>query len=418
MSGPSNTDNNNQLPPPSPEVPIIADPSITTGSSNSGLVENSHPRSSKYYYLDGSAVFLAGKTLFKFQASLIAADPDVKDYELKHLMKDAISGFRDNNAMDKPGTSDAHPIVLPADVTADLFEDFLMVAFGGTFYDSATNTALLDFIQTLQKPPSYTPALASRIIELGYLGYRLGMKNLDTWVQIRICKVLRELSGRYPVPDDWDAPSIIQLVRYMQKTSVPGYRHLIFSLMRHIISESTNTIYNSIDEAPHGKIIDLCAALYKEKDLLVNSPEFFGLVFAVIVSLGHTSPVWTDHLTREDRRVLYAANTTLTCLSNQNDLEVGWIVDPTAIRHTCAKCSGNFDSCWEAAFSRCKGLKSRMQSEDIRHIVALPDYVAQFTSLFAAPCGCSKRFWNQAEQRMELLYRGLTERYKLLVQTV
>ncbi|KAF8683324.1 hypothetical protein RHS04_01903 [Rhizoctonia solani] len=193
MSEQENSENNNQHPPPSPQIPIFANLTLITRSPRAPKFKRS-----KYYYRDGSAVFLAGDTLFKFQASLIAADPDVRNYEFEDLTRDLINRLdADINAS---GSSDTNPIVLPADITAGLFECFLSLQFGGV-----TNSSMLNLIRTLEIPSSYTTDLASQLIRLGYLGCRFGLRRLDTWFQMHISKVLKELANKLPVQDDWDS---------------------------------------------------------------------------------------------------------------------------------------------------------------------------------------------------------------------
>ncbi|CAE7079239.1 unnamed protein product [Rhizoctonia solani] len=399
---------NNQLPPPSPPASIIATSWVAPASSGGQTSVQPHLRDSKYYYADGSVVFLVENRLFKIHASLLAADAE--EYEFKSIMKDATENL---GSEERLGTNDAHPIVLPPDVTKSQFRDFLMVVFGGV-----TSYSFLSLLKTLQTPSDYNPRLASRLANIGYLGCRFGIKRLDTWSQSHLCTILRRFVATQRLTDDWDAQTFLRLVQYVQNTTATSYRIVLSSLMRHIMSALVKKAYELDDEMPHGNIIDICAALYKEKDLLINTPGIFGFVFAVIVSLGPHSPIWTDRLTREDRRVLYAANATLIRLSNLPDLEIGWITDPSAIKVVCSQCSRNFDDIWEDAFSQCNGLKSRIPSEDVRHVVCLPAYHVYFRSISNADCQCSDQISIHLSQKTEALFHGLTEKYKYLVETV
>ncbi|KAH7334318.1 hypothetical protein B0J17DRAFT_720729 [Rhizoctonia solani] len=127
MSEPDNN-NNSQLPflLPSPST-LLSTPSSTIALAPDTQPAAQRSRDNLFYYNDGSAVFLVRNTLFKFQASLLAAGVD--DYEFKHIVKAAIDGSKGD--ADRPGTSDAHPVVLPDDVTTSEFRGFLMVVFGG-----------------------------------------------------------------------------------------------------------------------------------------------------------------------------------------------------------------------------------------------------------------------------------------------
>ncbi|KAJ1301682.1 hypothetical protein OPQ81_008918 [Rhizoctonia solani] len=88
-----------------------------------------HFRDPQFYCDHKVVVLLVENTLFKFQASRLAPDPGVKDYEFKNYLKDALDslGARDN----KPGCSDEQPIILPKDIKLGTFRDLLMVSSGG-----------------------------------------------------------------------------------------------------------------------------------------------------------------------------------------------------------------------------------------------------------------------------------------------
>ncbi|CAE6436918.1 unnamed protein product [Rhizoctonia solani] len=403
----SENSSNNQIPPP--DSVILTTLPTDLAPSDYQFAAQTHPKDSRFYYYDGSAVFLVENKLFKFQASLLAADAE--DYEFKHIVKDAIDGCKGDT--NKLGTDHAHPIVLPADVTASQFRDFLMVVFGGV-----TNSNFLVFLNTLRTRSSYNPLLVSRLVNIGYLGCRFGMKRLDNWSQVQIYTILHEFVVTNRLTDDWDARVFLRLVQYVQNATNSAYRAKLSVLMRHIMSASVKKAYELNDEIPQGNIIDICATLYQAKDILISSPGIFGFIFAVIVSLGHQSSIWNERLTREDRRILYAASSILTRLSNHADLEVGWVTDPTEIKVVCSQCSSNFGAFWKDAFSQCEGLKSRVPSEDIRHVVCLPAYRIHFWSISSATCQCPNKTAINIDQKMELLYCGLTEKYKSLVEYV
>ncbi|CAE6487197.1 unnamed protein product [Rhizoctonia solani] len=390
---------NNRLPPPSPSI------SRSTASS-------SHVRDLGFYYCDGSAVFLAGNKLFKFQASLLAADPDVQEYEFKPMMQSAIDGF--GASMDRPGSSDAHPIILPPDVTANSFRRFLISVFGGVGHP-----ALAYLLENLQTPSSRDPAVLSHLTGVGYLASRFGMTRIDTWSQRHIHTILT--SWLPPYPENWDTEFVLQLAQYMQSTTVTGYSDDILVRMRVILACLVTDAYDRDKDAPRGCIIDMCAALYNRKDLLINSPGLFGFLFAVIVSLGHRSSIWTHDLTREDRRVLYAASTILTCLRDQADLGIDWVSNRSVLNSTCSQCSHFVNLWWHDAFSECGDFQSRVLLEDIRRVVALPSYHLRFRELAGRKsfsCQCLNKINADIEQHIEDVYCNLTEKYTFLVQTV
>ncbi|CAE6436900.1 unnamed protein product [Rhizoctonia solani] len=394
---------NNQLPPPSPPNALIHQSDT-----------QSYIRDPKFYYRDGSATFLAGNTLFKFQASLIEADVDVEDYEFKHIMNSICEGLE--NGTDRPGVDDAHPIVLPADIAPAQFRCLLTVVFGGFPHDG-----FLSFLKALRKSSSCGPLEVFKLVTIGYLACRFGMKRLDTWCQAQIYAILKSLMlSPHRQKDDWSARSILQLVKYIQSTIVTDYRYKLLHQMRHVISSLIQKTYEPNKEIPQGNIVQVCAELYKRKDVLINSPGFFGFIFAVIVSLRHKSDVWSKLLTREDRRVLYVAYATFTCLSDQEDLQLGWLTEPDAIQGLCASCSHTVKMGWQDAFGKYNGLKSSVPLEDIRHAVALAGYRYHLRMLGMAAvksCGCDDKVLGTLQGHIESLYCGLTEKYKSLVES-
>ncbi|CAE6436910.1 unnamed protein product [Rhizoctonia solani] len=399
MSGPENS-TNNQYPP----------------SSNPFHQPRFYVRDSTFHHRNGDAFFLVGNTEFKLHASLL--DAEVRRYEFEEIMKGAGNDLENNTStsVDIPRT-----IILPGDVAPDEFRDLLMVTFGGV-----KNEAFLDLIATLQKPSSCSPHTVARLINIGYLACRFGMLELDTWSQTQIHAILEQLFLLpRPRKDGWGTQTILRFVKYMQNTCFSRYRHELLDLMRHILSDLVQGAYELTDEVPQGAIIDICVGLYKEKDILINSPGFFGFIFAVIISLGPQSEVWCNGLTREDRRIFYAAHATFTCLSDHVDLKLGWLADPAAIPEVCTECSLGLKTSWRGAFGRCNGLKSRVPLEDIRHIVALAYYRYHFRSIGRSwdPtrnefCGCDIKVLGVLEEHIESLYCGLAEKYKSLVKTV
>ncbi|QRW24716.1 polyadenylate-binding protein, cytoplasmic and nuclear [Rhizoctonia solani] len=197
--------------------------------------------------------------------------------------------------------------------------------------------------------------------------------------------------------------------------------------MRLIISNLVCKAYDCPDESKDlsdHTIIAICADLYTEKDLLVNTPDMFGFIFSVVLSLGHRSRVWT-RLTREQRRVLYAGNSTLVQLCDHTDLGINWLLEPSEILEIfkdCPNCRNpsNINKWWSDTFGRCQGLNSPIPSEDIRYIVRLPEY--RYSISWASksqpwlPCGskCIHTLRTYIDEHMEALYCALAKKYRYL----
>ncbi|CAE7079279.1 unnamed protein product [Rhizoctonia solani] len=218
----------------------------------------------------------------------------------------------------------------------------------------------------------------------------------------------------------------------MQTTTVVDYRSEILRGVQFtlgtLISKAYDSSNKSKDISDH-ITVRLCTKLYKEKSLLVDAPGIFGFVFAVILSLGHRSSVWTNDMTREDRRVLFAANSMFTCLRDHTDLGVGWLLQPTDMRDVikdCPDCSKlkntGFKAWWDSGFGQCGKLSSQIPLEDIRHIVRLPHYRNLFSDASSVRryCGkgCPARLLAYIDEHMESLYHALTKKYQDLKETV
>ncbi|CAE7079259.1 unnamed protein product, partial [Rhizoctonia solani] len=129
-----------------------------------------HVRDSDFYYNHKIVVLLVQNTLFRLQASLLAPDPDVGDYELKPCMKDALD--LSESGTDMPGISDEHPIVLPEDIGVRSFRSLLILLSGGT---RITDTRLATFLSVLNNNPSHSPEVINDLSRVGYLASRFGI---------------------------------------------------------------------------------------------------------------------------------------------------------------------------------------------------------------------------------------------------
>ncbi|KAF8683323.1 hypothetical protein RHS04_01902 [Rhizoctonia solani] len=410
MSGPP-TSGNNLLSANHPRLPMPA------------AIE--HTLDSEFYCHYKTVVFLVGNTLFRFKASVIAPDPEIEDYELKGYVGDVFK--LSNNAPCKTGSGNETRVVLPADVTTQTFRDLLMFSSGGV-----TNTKLKQILYAVNHghKEGYTPTLIYRLSKLGHLASRFGMKTLDSWTQRKIQMMLNKSISSLPDNAEWNTEIVLQIVYHAQGTSSPNYQGKIIGCMTQIMCTMVCKAYDNPDRSKdlsEYTIIRICAELYKDKSLSTKSPDIFGFVFAVILSLGPHSPIWSNSLTREDRRILYAANSILTCLHKHTDLDVGWLIEPSYIQgyiKDCSECSkhSNFYAWWGAGFGKCKGLNSRMPTEDICHIVRLLDYKDLLCKGSKGrqncPKRCPERLVLYVLEHIQSSYCALARKYKYFEETV
>ncbi|KAH7334320.1 hypothetical protein B0J17DRAFT_672905 [Rhizoctonia solani] len=346
-------------------------------TNNIPLHQVLHPNSEFYYHYN-IVVFLAEDKLFRIPACFLVPDRNVKDYEFKSIIQ---SAFNSPGSINKhPGTSDEHPIILPRNVTSESFRNLLMVLSG-----SQTMAIVADINSNLE----HTPQLIDRLRSIG-------MRRLDTWTQSTIQTVFQRSPSQLVKEDKWDVTMVQQLVQHMQATNVMSCRDQILRSMRLVMS-----------------------ALGPLKE----DPCLFGFTFVVVLSLGARSPIWTNDLSREDRRVLYAGNSILVHLCDHVDLEVGWLLNTTRARkviNDCLACSTYLDGWWDLTFGRCNGLNSPIPSEDIRHIARMSDYrksihdVIMASSRAHCPAKCPERLFAYIDEHVDSLYCAFTRKYKHL----
>ncbi|KAB5590612.1 hypothetical protein CTheo_5955 [Ceratobasidium theobromae] len=248
-----------------------------------------HP---EYYFKDGSAVFRAGKCLFKLQASLLAADSGVKGYEFEKLMKNILNVL--DTSISHPyqlGASDDHPIVLPGDVSTVQFAEFLCLILS-----KPGDENYMPFLAFAQDPRYHHPKAVAILVDTGSLAVRFGMNSLDRWIQSQLKQAFNHPSRRLDT-SPWNLESLLPLISYMQMTRLETYRSDILIFVRYILCKA---IVAAVDRSA-------------SRDDIVSSCGVFA---------SHQSPIWTDALTRDDRTILYAAHIGLTKLSDRSDLDV------------------------------------------------------------------------------------------------
>ncbi|KAG8684572.1 hypothetical protein FRC08_013625, partial [Ceratobasidium sp. 394] len=96
--------------------------STLSGSSGNKTPPGARTRDPKYYFEDGSDVFLIDGVLFKMQGSLLTSHSD-KSSEFSGFMKKQLAG---NN---RKGTSDTNPIEI-RNIKAPQFRNLLFALLG------------------------------------------------------------------------------------------------------------------------------------------------------------------------------------------------------------------------------------------------------------------------------------------------
>lgn len=385
-------------------------------SSNNKLPLPTSPKSAKeysrhpqYYYEDGGTVFLASRVLFKLPASLLKADSGAAGYKFEGIMTDRFNSPR--VSPDKPGASDENPIVLP--LKASLFSRLLLVVLG-----RIGDPDYQDFLTAAHDPECHNPSILVHYIDAGVVASYFGMKHLESWVYSQIRLVLK--SEEALVSQEWPGGALIRLIAHLQTDDLPDCQHELLTLAQLLLCPPT--IRPCRTSAGDQGNLQVYASLYKLKHLVTLNPALFGVVFAIVLSLGHRSSIWTEHLTRDDRTVLLAAHADLTKLHEHKDLELAWLTEPSRVEDVCSQtgCSQAFSKAWDNSFARCKRLDSPVALEDIKYILTLPRHRLEFFKQcrgWDCRSRCAQKSLDKIDDAIRGLFCGLTKKYELWVRT-
>ncbi|KAF8598159.1 hypothetical protein BDV93DRAFT_547508 [Ceratobasidium sp. AG-I] len=339
------------------------------------IAKQTYTRDAKYYYYDGNTTFLAGDVLFKFQASILAPDEDSEVYEFEPLMKP----LHDLLCLPAPnieGSSDTNPIVVPG-VEAEQFRDLLLTLLG-----RPENPAYMAFLRGIQHGSGRDRDMLVRFADLSDLALRFGMRALSLW---GLSQLLPLLKSRDLANYAWDKKILCKMLSCLSAHPSIGDHSEILDFILTILSISIENPPTPQDSLT--PILNTCVHWYKNlspSSHIMPERTIFGYVFALILSLGHRSAVWTDNLTRADRLILYAAQAHLTCLKQDIVVDLGWIYNPRGyyIGNTaCLTCGKQLDSVWDASFGLCGPLSSYMPLEDVTKLVQLPKYRQAFANI-------------------------------------
>lgn len=354
-------------------------------------------RHTVYYFEDGSTVFLAGGFLFKLQASLLKADPDTTGYRFKDIMEDVCGGA--DSSPNRPGASDLNPVVLP--VKAAAFSRFLLAILG-----KVGDPEYIKFLTAAQDPKNHHLGLLVYYLDIGLVASYFGMKNMESWSLSQIRLVLQ--SAESLAAQDCSGGDLERLFTYLQTADIPDCQHELLTVMQLVLcAPATRPLTSHLSErtiANHQTYI----SFYKTPHLATSNLALFGLLLAIVLSLGHRSSAWSEHLTREDRTILFAAHADLTKLCDHSDLELAWLTNPAQVKEVCSRrnCSLTFSRFWANTFAQCKSLNSPVPLEDINQILTLPKQRFLFANL-CADWRCQSRCAQRTLDKLDASIRGL-----------
>ncbi|CAE6503031.1 unnamed protein product [Rhizoctonia solani] len=388
---------------------------IHPSGPNSTTTYLKHP---KFYYPDGSGVFLVGGILFKIQASLIfGCRPAAGNNDSNHMyIEDVLPNLANSN--------DSHPIQLDG-ITASQFEGYLVT------------------ITSRPGDKSHRPLyrqeteLYKVYLDTAVLAGRFGMAGLEEWAMDalfrifqRPCRALINLASQH-----WNGEVMLQLINISRNTRL---NHPIVAFVQYFISVNIKEIAGETidkDKPPVHPNALVCVHIYNVLKDSNSDPALFGFVFLSLLSLGHRSPIWSSNLSGRDRAIFYAAQAQL--IDTTKELSLKWLQpNPTldSKTHFCPKCRGHITALWKQCFGALSnGLGSGLPLKDVSLLSSLPQSAWRFRMEWyhdlAFGCkscignmrsdwGARKEFLHSLEANTQTLFEEVASRYGAFAREV
>ncbi|KAF8603028.1 hypothetical protein BDV93DRAFT_607094 [Ceratobasidium sp. AG-I] len=380
--------------------------SVSEGSTNnkapaSTLRCESYIRDPRYYH-DTNSVFRVGESLFKFQASILAPNPSTQPYEFEPLMKDLLDP-QNASTTNTRGSSESNPLIVP-NVEAKQFRDFLLALLG-----RPGEAEYMLLTTGAQYTHNHNQNTFLRYLDIADLAVRFGMSDLAGWAWAQINLLLG--SSDTLADSEWDYATLTKIISHLDRI-VNGEvrRNLVFFCLLALGGPIKGLVKPEIDAALNA---GTCAQFYQLPTLLEADlgKIIFGYAFIAVLSLGHRSSIWVEHLTWQGRATLYAAQVHLNTPSETQELIIEWLREPR--KHVidesyCHACSSLFDAAWQSSFDQCGTLNPIGSPDNISKLLLLPWYQQQFTeTVESSPCTCDSRCSDRMLDKIDFLILSL-----------
>lgn len=361
-------------------------------------------RDPDYYFEDGSAILSVGDSLFKVHRSLLASKSEV----FKDMFK-VPQASQDNQggpfAPQEEGTSDRNPIIIPQ-VRAEQFRHLLLFLYG-----VMTEPAYKELVLDATGPPGSSDPF-TRYLGIASLAHRFCMTEIETWALGQFKRVLHphhRLSSWF-----WAHDTLLEALFYSQLTSDRELEHDVRNLVQCYLQIPSNT---TLDPSRYISI----GQLFKHPTLKKQDPALFGHIFCVLLSAGYQSPLWKDHLTRDDRSKLLAAQVYMTPLPKT--LPTDWIRDSSKIDSAIdAKaqprcfydCSRRFRQTFESNFNFRGELDRDSPLVGITALAGLAkrrELLVVDLKSSTSKCDCASQLLSIVDLKMDSLFTEIAEKY-------
>ncbi|QRV97383.1 The BTB (BR-C, ttk and bab)/POZ (Pox virus and Zinc finger) domain [Ceratobasidium sp. AG-Ba] len=350
------------------------------------------PRDTKYYFEDGSVVFLVAKLslciLFartKIQRSLLTSHSTVFE-DMFQLPKQ--ENIRTSISGAKEGTTDENPIAIPQ-VTAIQFRHLLLF-FYGNIIDPEYRALVLDATDL----PSHSPEIFKGFLDIASLANRFCMETVETWALGQFKRVMQSCARITPLFTSH--ADLLDALSYTKLTPDRDLEHDV----RNMTQCYTHTLKSTTNSASSNGLV----LLYR--DPLLKKSE------------GYKSQLW-QALTRDERAKLFAAQAYLTPLPSS--LPINWIQNTYEIsngvgaqRPPCFRtCSNNFISRASQLFAR----QEVLQDSPLAGVNAVARLPTQRQQLLAQNidqggiCSCNRQLLTAVDDKIDALFTDLATSY-------
>ncbi|QRV97384.1 The BTB (BR-C, ttk and bab)/POZ (Pox virus and Zinc finger) domain [Ceratobasidium sp. AG-Ba] len=369
--------------------------------TSNGLIT---PRDPKYYFEDGSTIFLVGGRLFKIQRSLLTSQSEV--FQDMFQIPQKYNGESSSSSME--GSTDQNPITIPQ-VTATQFQTLLLFFYGKHVHGSVTDPDYRSLVLDAADESNRNPQSFRRYLDIASLSHRFSMEAIEKWALGQFKRVMQSsarITSSFSSHTD-----LLEALSYSKLTSDRDLEYDVRNMAQCYTCVLKPYLLNPF-------WLSQIMVLYRNSQLKKEDPAVFGHLFCLVLSEGHTSSLWAA-FNRDERAKLFAAQAYLTPLPSslatswiQNTNEISSGVDNTQ-RSSC------FYSCAQSLTNRANQLfKAHELTKDsplagVKALTMIPTQRQQLAegAPKLAKCTCTRQLLTVIDAKIDKLFTELAASY-------
>jgi hypothetical protein len=223
---------------------------------------------------------------------------------------------------------------------------------------------------------NHNPEILTKYLDISYISYKFGMRNLELWARTQFELVLQSSYTSTFVFSQWNSATLLHFQLYADSTGDSNLRLRVKTFIQYLIS-----IFADKMTQPSSSVFsnfNACVEMYKDGCLKQQNPVLFGCVFAAIVSQDHRSGMWTSAITQKDKMLLYAAQVQLTSVAQELEKARWLLLSPSDLpffAQLCPTCQSELPEVWKNTFGSCGHLNSSVLLQDMHCLSQLPQYL-------------------------------------------